>query len=171
MFYSSRMNINYKIRTLIGIVFLAATLALSACNNGPAVLSFDTTGKQTGYISNTATGSSIEVIVSRPLINHPDLTSEDEAVLQAIDYSRYFVLIVTFGHGYYNQDNIVSISQFKAVIWVQTSLDESGTEGGSNYQIVKVPKDEMIHYGKITFRLLHNQMGEIARAVQTISAP
>ena len=165
------MKTNYKIRSITGIVFLTAMLALSACNNGPAVLSFETVAKQTGYISNTATGSLIEVIVSRPLINHPNLTSEDEAALQSVDYSRYFVLIVTFGHGYYNQDDIVQISQFKFVIWVKTSLDESGTEGGSNYQIVKVPKAEMIHYGKITFRLLHNQMGEIGRAVQTISAP
>ncbi len=165
------MKINYIIRSLIGIVFLAATLALSACNNGPAVLSFEIIGKQTGYIENVATASSIEIINSRPMINIPALSPEDQSAIQSVDYSRYFVLIVTFGHGYYNQDNIVQISQFKYVIWVQTNLDESGTEGGSNYQIVKVPKDEMIHYGKITFRLLHNQLGEIARAVQTISAP
>jgi hypothetical protein len=163
------MKMNYKIRFLIGIIFTAAALTLSACSSGPAVLSFEQIGKQTGYNNNNATASYLEVITSRTMISLTILSPEDQSAVESVDYSRYFTLIVTFGHGYANQDNISKISQFKEVVWVHTNLDPSSTEGGSNYLVVKVLKADMIRHGKITFRLLDDQMGEITRAVQTIS--
>ena len=165
------MKTNHKTHYLSGILIIAAALALSACNSGPATLSFETIGKQTGYINNVATASSIEVVTSRPAVEIANISPEDLSAIQSVDYFRYFTLVVVFGHGYYNQDSIAKISQLKDVIWVETNLSESGTEGGPNYQIVKVPKADMILYGKIIFRLLDNQMGEIAKAVQTIPQP
>jgi hypothetical protein len=165
------MKLSHKIRSLAGIVFLAATLVLSACTNGPAALSFEIINKQTGYVNNTTTASAIEIITSQTMVSLTILEPEDQIAIESVDYSRYFVAIVTFGHGYPYQNNVTKISQFKEVVWVQTNLDPSSTDGSSNYQIVKISRDDMIRYGKITFRLLDNQMGEIGKAVQTISAP
>jgi hypothetical protein len=165
------MKINHKILSLAGIVLVGAALALSGCNNGPATISFEVIGKQTGYISNEAVSSSIEIINSLPSENITNLSSEDESALQSVDYSQNFAMIITFGHGYYNQDSVIKISQFKDVFWIQTNLDPDSKEGGSNYQIVKIPKAGMLRYGKIIFRLLDSQFAETAKAIQTIAAP
>jgi hypothetical protein len=166
------MKINFKIRFLLGIILVAATMSLSACNNGPATLSFEIVNQQTGYISSNTTPSYIEIITSPQMKSIWPLSPEDQVAIQSIDYSRYFTLIVTFAHGYDDQDSITKISQFKDVIWVQTNLvTSSSSEGDSSYQIVKIPKTDVIRYGKITFRLVDDGFAEIAKVVQTIPAP
>ncbi|HTY82014.1 MAG TPA: hypothetical protein VMB24_04465 [Dehalococcoidales bacterium] len=164
------MKTFFKIRYLALVALVAAALSLAACDNGPATLSFQGVAKSVTNISGV-TASTIDVFTSAPPENLLALSPEDQVAVRSVDYSQYFVILVTFGWGYAYQDSITDIIQFKNVIWVKTTLEESSTEGGANYQVVKVPKDELIHYGKITFRLLHHLMGELGRTVQTIQAP
>jgi len=94
-----------------------------------------------------------------------------KTMLDAVDYSRYFILFTFMGSQPFAGPKIEveRIWQVENVIYVEANFDK----GGPTYQptitlpfdTVKVSKDNMTQYGEITFILLDQDGEERARTV------
>lgn len=102
----------------------------------------------------------------------PGISLEDQRLLDDIDYSQDIVLVILFGYGASRDDSVTNIWQFKEVIWVQAVflMTPDDAVKTSPYQIIKISKAQMPRFGKLTFRLLDDDMQEKAKTVQVVSS-
>lgn len=163
------MNLRVTVLALLALLVVLVVVPLMTYDSESTKLTMDTISRQTSYSGNQNTSPSISVIPDRPVEPVQNILPHDAAVLETVDYSRYFVLIVHFGYGSQANSAIQAVYQFKSVCWVKSRIkkDDNRPTEFSPYQIIKVDKSKMACWGKITFRLL-NQFEEKAKAVQHI---
>ena len=136
-------------------------------------LTFDTLSRQTQYNSeNQDTKPGIQVITGQPLEPVPGISPSDQSMIELVDYAQYMVIVVRFGYGGSPQNNITSIKQQKGDIWIRSVIESPAADAPkfSPYQIVKIPREQIIRTGNIRFILLNGSYEEKARTVQMISS-
>jgi hypothetical protein len=163
------MNLKLTILSLLALLVLLVALPLMVYDSESRELTIETISRQSNYTGNQNTSPSIQVISSRPYSPVKDVLPQDAAAIDSVDFSRYFVMVVSFGYGSAVQNTVQDIFQFKSVFWIKSNItsDKDHPTKFSPYQIIKIDKSEMVRYGKITFRLL-NQFEEKAKTIQVV---
>jgi hypothetical protein len=156
------------------ILLLAAiliALLFSTYHFKATQVDFGLVSKQSDYAGNRASSTSIQIITSTPTSPIGDILPTDFAVIQDIDYSRYFIVAVFFGFGASQQDNIMNVAQFYNVVWIEANFTDPPAEsnGKSPYQIIKIESSSLRQYGDITFKLVNQVFVDKAKANQIIS--
>ena len=162
-------KVNLKFLALVPLL-LFFLLAVSGCG-GLTVLNFDTVSKNPDSVYSQSESPLITVISSKPSAV-PGISLEDQRLLDDIDYSQDIVLVILFGYGASRDDSVINVWQLKEVIWVQAVFLTPPADAvkTSPYQIIKISKAQMPRFGKLTFRLLDDDMQEKAKAVQVVSS-
>ncbi len=120
----------------------------------------------------------IEVIAGKTDSPIKGISPEDQNRINAVDFSRNFVLIAF--HGWTYPGNGIEIqkisqlaSQYENVVRVRAQFQEPGeaavTGVTTPYHIVRVSKDRVTRFGEIEFRLFQ-QDGPITRERDFITA-
>jgi hypothetical protein len=155
--------------SLVALLLIVVVLPLTDYRADARELTIETISNQPELTESQDSSPRIQVIAEQPNIPVAGISTEDQTLIGAVDYSRYFVVIAYFGAGSLAQDKILNVYQFKSVIWVRSQISTADNETGtiSRYQAVKIDKTQMLGYGEILFRLL-NGFEEKARTEQQI---
>lgn len=166
------MNLRRLIWPLSALLVIVVALPLAVYGISEEKLSFETVTRQTDYGENLNSSVQIIILRDRPLIPLVGISDYDQALVQDIDYTQYFAILVFFGSGSSVQDYISGITQFKNDVWVKASIQtpSPGATYSSSYQIVKIPRTQLQGSGKISFILLNSLYEEKARTVSILGA-
>ena len=109
-----------KKRFLTLIILTLFGILISGC--APKDISFETIAKQVRVVQDHDKSLQLQAITNVAASHIAGLAPDDEAKLQAIDYSKYWALMVVYGSGAGDGDNINNISQQGGVIYVRAEL-------------------------------------------------
>ena len=157
---------------LLGIVIVALALVYVYYQNSTP-LTFQTASKQGQATENQIGSPQIVVVTEIPAQPVYGIRTADQEILRDTDYSKYFLVIALFGFGSSEQDEVTKLWQHDHDFWVQATFatPPDNSEKVSPYQIIKITRSELTHFGSISFRLLDDQKMDKAKAEQTITVP
>ncbi len=130
----------------------------------------------------TYKGERAQILVI-PSIHTPEpeelewVNSLDQTKILEVDYPKYFVVIVFNGYrgGIFSQINILRIWKNTDMIFVVAHFNDFVPQAtslpayNSQYQVVKISKQQIAHPGVLTFQLLDESGKERARVMAEVS--
>ncbi len=154
-----------------GLVLVIGLFTFYTYSTGVTVLSFDAINQQADSNADQNTSPWLQILTSHPAVPILGISPDDQNMIQAFDYSQYFILIVSYGDGASTQDRIINIKQHNDQVWIKANMvtPPEGENKASPYKIIKIAKSQMNWFGNITFSLDNEQFEEKARITGVIS--
>ena len=156
---------------LIAVAFIALALLFIFSGCAPRDIRFESVARRFVVSDNQLATPQVQLIQRPPSRPISGLAADDVATLKSIDYSQYWVLLVIYGFGADEQDNVNSISQQGNVVYVRAEFLPlpDGDQVGSSYEIVRIAKTETVERGTVTLKLMDQFGNEKASLDQTIT--
>ena len=168
------------------LLILSTLLSVSACNNGTTTSTTNPPENSLAFddffihisLKDQDIPTQIHVMISNdsplpPVIDQ--ISAEAQTKLDAVDFSQNFILFAFMGYQGVTGPTIkiTKIWQINNTIYVEAYFDKGGPTyqpaSSSPVNIVKVSKENMIHFSEITFILLDQDGKE--RAIATCEIP
>jgi hypothetical protein len=158
-------------KKIVAALLTLPLLAVSFYGCAPRDISFVSLAKQVSVAGTQHTSPQLQVMTRAPVSHISGLTPEDDAKLRDTDYSQYWAVIVSFGLGADDEDNINSISQQENVVYIRAEMLPlpEGDLVGDPYEIVRIKKTQMPLNGATTFKLMDQSGKERAAVIQDIT--